>query len=120
MKICIPVEISQGTEDSLHGHFYSAPRFIFYDTETEVSKSLENPYVKDDYKFHRSLKPLHDDSVKATIVGGVGRCALMKLNQSGVKVFRANGQSLEENINALAKGELTELKMGDLHWGHVC
>jgi predicted Fe-Mo cluster-binding NifX family protein len=120
MKICIPVEKTQGTENTLHGHFYSSPRFIVYDTKTKQSKTLTNPYEKDDYKIHKSFDSLSEMSVHATVVGGLGRCALLKLNRSGVKVYQASGQRLKENIDALEKGELTEFTVNNVHWGHEC
>jgi predicted Fe-Mo cluster-binding NifX family protein len=44
----------------------------------------------------QSLKVLDNQQIDAVIVGGIGTGALNRLNQSGIKVYRAQSQTVQE------------------------
>ena len=120
MKICQPVEKEQGIDNVLHGHFRSAPRFVIVDTATHEAQTFGNTYEDDDHDITKPLDSFSDIHVDVAIVGGLARCDLQKLHQYGIKVFRASSHTLEANIDAFEKGELTELTMGNTHRGFPC
>lgn len=120
MKICQPTETEQGTNNSLHGHFRSAPRFVIFDTETDALELLGNKRKLGDKEYCGHLSPLGDNDVDVAIVGGIGKCALSKMWNCGMKVYRAMTHRLDENIDLLKKGELTELTLKNIRRGRVC
>ncbi len=120
MKICQPTETEQGTNNVLHGHFRSAPRYIIFDTITNESQLLSNKRKKGDRDICGHLSPLGDQSVDVAIVGGVGLCDLNKMKNCGIRVYRAMTHQLDENIELLRKGMLTELTSKNTRRGHPC
>ena len=120
MKICQPTENEQGTNNTLHGHFRSAPRYFIYDTETSKSESFGNERKVVDRHYIDNIDSLSDHAVDVAIVGGLGKCALSKMKTNGIKVFRAITPSLDDNIKSLKKGELTELTFQNTRRGRFC
>jgi len=55
MKICIPTENDMGVESIVHGHFGSAPFFIFYNTKTEETETIHN---RDQHHAHGTCHPM--------------------------------------------------------------
>ena len=93
MKVCIPVEENKGLDSKPYGHFGSAPIFVVCD--------LESGEVK-------SLKALSGTAVDAVVVGGIGQGAIIKLNGMGIKVYRAEGDTISANLDLLKNGKLVE------------
>lgn len=120
MKICQPVEIEQGVDNVLHGHFRSAPRFIVYDMETNESQTVSNQFKKDDHSIIKPINSLKDQYADVAIVGGINRCHLKKLHRNGFRVFQAKGLTLEQNVEAFRKGELRELTLHNTRRGFIC
>lgn len=120
MKICQPAETEQGTNSALHGHFRSAPRYVIFNTNTDEIKLLNNKRKVGDQDICGQLSPLGNQSVDIAIVGGVGLCTLNKMQRCGIKVYRAMTHRLEENVELLKKGELTELTPQNIRRGHLC
>lgn len=42
MKLCFPVDVDNGLERRIFGHFGSAPFFVVFDTDTEEVSSIDN------------------------------------------------------------------------------
>ena len=120
MIICQPVEKEQGIDNVLHGHFRSAPRFVVYDTKTNEAKVLGNQFKLHDHNVSKPIRSLKEQLVEVAIVGGLDRCTLMKLQNSGFKVYQAAMQTLEDNLAAFEKGELKELTMQNIRRGYPC
>lgn len=126
MKICQPVEKEQGIDNVLHGHFRSAPRYVVFDTDTNQATEVANAVRlqkkgrRTEYDICQPLSSMTNLSVDAAVVGGVGRCDLIKLQRCGIKVFKANSQVLSGNIDALVNGELTELTKSNTRRGYPC
>lgn len=120
MNICYPVETEQGTVNTLHGNFRLAPRFVIYNTETNEKRVLENQLQKKAHNIEIPVKSLRAFQVEATIVGGIAKCDLAKLNNHGIKVFQAQELSLEKNMEAFFDGELIELTQKNTHRGFPC
>jgi predicted Fe-Mo cluster-binding NifX family protein len=98
MKICFPVQHDNGIESSVYNHFGSAPVFVVVDMATNSVASINN---RDQHHTHGACNPmkaLDDQKVDAIVVGGIGAGALARLNQMGIKVHRAQGGTIRENL----------------------
>jgi len=108
MKVCIPVLSDEGIDATISSHFGSASFFLFIDTETLHTKSLEN---KDAHHEHGMCKPLAmigNESYDAIVVSGIGAGALNKLCAAGKKVYKTEFLTIKETINAIKQGKLLE------------
>ncbi|MEW6571694.1 MAG: NifB/NifX family molybdenum-iron cluster-binding protein [Nitrospirota bacterium] len=108
MKICFPVAEAAGTESKVYGHFGSAPAFVVVETDTNSVTVLENCDKQHSHGACSPLKALNNQKIDAVVVGGIGMGALNKLNLLGIKVFRAQALTVEENI-ALLKNKALPL-----------
>ncbi|OGT97634.1 MAG: diguanylate cyclase [Geobacteraceae bacterium GWC2_48_7] len=118
MKICFPVEVNQGLDSQVFGHFGSAPEFVLVDMVTSELTAINN---SDQIHQHGACNPvagLGGHQVDAIVVGGIGGGALHKLNLAGIRAFRANGGSISENIDMLKVGTLQEFLPGHTCGGH--
>lgn len=118
MKICFPVQHNAGLESTVYNHFGSAPHFVIVDTETNTVAAINN---RDQHHAHGAcnpLKALDNQQIDAVIVGGIGAGALTRLNQAGVKVYRAQSQALKDNIALLEANNLPEFILQGCCGGH--
>jgi predicted Fe-Mo cluster-binding NifX family protein len=119
MKICFPVEKVEGLESQVYGHFGSAPAFIVVEAKSNEIKVISN---KDQHHAHGAcnpLKALNNEKVDAVVVGGIGMGALGKLNQMGVKVFKAVAPTIKENIKMIKSKQLPEFTAQHCCPGHT-
>ena len=108
MKVCFPVLKKEGMESKVYGHFGSAPAFLIVDTEDNAPAAVMN---KDQHHAHgmcNPVKALDNQQVDAIVVGGIGRGALEKLQQMGIKVFQAKASTIKENLDLVMKDQLDE------------
>jgi predicted Fe-Mo cluster-binding NifX family protein len=109
VKIGFAVRSNEGIESKVYDHFGSAPAFIIADIEGKEVVTVDN---KDLHHAHGACNPimaLDGKSVDAMVVGGIGAGALMKLNASGIRVYRAGGATVNENLALLREEKLEEL-----------
>jgi predicted Fe-Mo cluster-binding NifX family protein len=119
VKVCFPVKESSALDSPVYGHFGSAPAFVLVDTETGAFTSLSN---NDQHHVHGMCNPvaaLAGQTVDAVVVGGIGGGALMKLNMSGIKVYKAIAETIAENLAFLASGRLPQFQPGHACSGHT-
>ncbi|HAK60025.1 MAG TPA: diguanylate cyclase [Nitrospiraceae bacterium] len=118
MKLCFPVQQDNGIESTVFGHFGSAPAFVVVDSETNDVTTIHN---RDQHHTHGACNPikaLDNNKVDAVVVGGIGAGALTRLNQSGIKVYRAQSETIGENIVLFATSNLPELTVQGCCGGH--
>ena len=108
MKICIPVEVNEGLDSKPFGHFGSAPMFVVCDLESGDISTINNGDLGHEHGKCQPIKALSGNVVDAVIVGGIGQGAIMKLNSMKIKVYRAQGETIEENLNLLKENKLQE------------
>ena len=119
MKVCFPVQINEGIESRVYNHFGSAPMFIVVDTNTHDVATVAN---RDEHHEHGACNPLRalgSHTVDAVIVGGIGGGALSRLNQSGIRVFRAGAASIRENLVLFLAMQLSEYTLEQCCGGHT-
>jgi predicted Fe-Mo cluster-binding NifX family protein len=118
MRVCFPVQHDEGIDSKVYNHFGSAPLFVVVDMETSVASMIRN---KDQHHMHGACNPiqaLDNQKIDAVVVGGIGAGALSKLNQSGIKVYRAQSQTIKENMALFASQSLTEFSLQGSCGGH--
>ncbi|MDA8430453.1 MAG: diguanylate cyclase [Geobacteraceae bacterium] len=118
MKVCFPVDMNQGLESQVYGHFGSAPGFVVVDMITSEVTAINN---SDQIHQHGACNPvagLGGHQVDAIIVGGIGGGALHKLNASGLRVFQAQTGTVSENVALFQANGLQEFLPGHTCGGH--
>ncbi len=118
MRVCIPVEIFEGMESKVYGHFGSAPVFAIFNTDTNGLSTISN---KDMHHAHGACNPvmaLGGQIADAVIAGGIGAGALSKLNQAGIRVYRAGAENIKDNVDMLLAQRLPEFKISQTCGGH--
>ena len=118
MKLCFPVERNEGLNSPVFGHFGSAPLFMVVDTDTREVSEVVN---RDQHHAHGTcspLKALGGTAADAIIVGGIGAGALMGLNRAGMKVYKARGATVADNLTWFDGDQLHELSPDQVCGGH--
>ncbi len=118
MKICFPVERNEGMESLVFGHFGSAPLFVMVDTDTRQVREIANRDLHHAHGACSPLKALGEETADAIVVGGIGAGALAGLNRAGLKVYRAEGVTIADNITCLSMDSLQELTPAQVCGGH--
>lgn len=118
MRLCFPVAHNEGLESQVFDHFGSAPSFVVVDSETRELQLVANRDLHHAHGACSPLKALGDQAADAIVVGGIGAGALVGLNRAGLKVYRALGVTIADNLAMLAQGELPELEPGQVCGGH--
>lgn len=124
MRICIPVNDVRGLDGEPYGHFGSAERFLFVDSETWEAQVVDNGDRNHAHGMCRPLMAVGDAGIDAIIVGGIGARAVERLNEAGIRVYRSMAGTVRSNVEALKKGSLEELtpdnSCGHHGNGHGC
>jgi len=113
MKLCIPVAENNGLESQVYGHFGSAPVYAVRDTELGHTEFTDNANQHHAHGGCQPMQALDGQTVDAIIVGGIGARAIARLNEMGVKVYRAVEGTLQDVVAGLEAGALTEITTAD-------
>ena len=113
MKVGFAVQLNEGLESTVYGHFGSAPAFIIVDTDLKQVSAVDNTNAHHVHGACNPIMALGGNSIDAMVVGGIGPGAITKLNAMGVKVYRAGAPTVNENISLLGANQLQELSMND-------
>jgi len=119
MRICFPSVNLEGLESRVYEHFGSAPSFVIVDTETQTVEEISNNDLHHVHGMCQPLKALGGREVDAVAVGGIGMGALMKLQDQGIRVYRAAEGTVGENIGLILKKKLPEFNAGLTCAGHT-
>lgn len=109
MKLFIPVAEEKGLQSPIHGHFGSAPMFLFIDSDSKAVELVDNGDKAHVPGACNPLKSIGGRAVDAVVVGGIGMGALMGFRRAGIRVFHAAGGTVADALAALASGRLPEL-----------
>jgi len=118
MSICIPAATYEGLEATAHGHFGSAPFFVFHDPSGQTTEVVENANAHHAHGACQPLAALEGRPVNELIVGGIGARAIQRLNEGGIRVYRAVEGTIASNIEKLRQGDLEEISPGAGCSGH--
>lgn len=119
MKICFPVESDKGLESEVFGHFGSAPRFVVFDTEANSINTINNQDLGHVHGMCNPLKALDGKMVDIIIVGGIGAGAINKLNEMGIKVYKASKGTIQDNIKLFESNTMSEMTLEQTCGGHA-
>ena len=111
MKVGFPVEHDEGMESKVYGHFGSAPVFVVVDTEKNEVRTIQNQDLNHIHGACNPIQALDGQQLDSLVVGGIGGGALMKLNALGIKVYGAEAQKINENLQLFKEKSLQELTM---------
>ena len=120
MKICIPTETNKGKEAVVYGHFGSAPFFTIYDTDNGFVEIITNANQHHAHGMCQPMAALAGKSVNAVVTGGAGAGAIQKLNQGGIKVYRAISGTVADVAASFSEGKLEELSVENACVNHDC
>lgn len=118
MKVCFPVQQDDGINSKVYGHFGSAPLFIVVDTDTNSVSTIQNGDRGHTHGACNPMKALNNRTIDAVVAAGIGTGALTRLNQLGIRVYRAQSENIGENILLFASNRLAELTPEGCCAGH--
>ena len=120
MKICIPTETNSGKEAMVYGHFGSAPFFTIYDTENNSVEIISNANQHHAHGMCQPMAAIGGKGVNAVVTGGAGAGAVQKLNQGGIKVYRAISGTVADIVAQFISGKLEEISVQNSGMQHDC
>lgn len=123
MQLCFPVSENCGLNSLVFNHFGSAPLFVIADSEKGTISEINNQDLGHQHGACNPVKALGGANIDAIAVRGIGQGAIMRLQQMGLKVYKAEetiGNSLQKlNENGLTEWPLEAVCQGHSH-GHQC
>jgi len=109
MRICIPTESKDGKKAQVYGHFGSAPYFTIYDVTKDSIEIIDNANQHHAHGMCHPMGALTGRKVDAVVTGGMGARAVQKLNEGGIRAFRAIPGTVEEIIRQFKGKQLNEI-----------
>jgi predicted Fe-Mo cluster-binding NifX family protein len=113
MKVGFAVQVNQGLESAVYGHFGSAPAFVIVDTDLPQVLAVDNTNAHHVHGACNPVMALGGNNVDAMVVGGIGPGAIMKLNAMGISVYRAGAVTVGENMALLLKNQLPLISLNE-------
>ncbi|MDD5281871.1 MAG: NifB/NifX family molybdenum-iron cluster-binding protein [Candidatus Omnitrophica bacterium] len=120
MKICIPTESNEGRSAKVYEHFGSAPYFTIMDIEKDSIEAINNTDQHHSHGMCQPMNALIGKKIDAVVTGGMGARAVQKLNEGGIKVYRAIPGTVADIISQFVKGELEEIAIQNACAQHGC
>ncbi len=118
MKLCFPIEKDEGLASVVSSHFGSAPMFMLVDTESKSATAIANSDQHHSHGACNPLKTLTGRQIDGIVVGSIGAGALNHLMRSGLRVFKAQGTTVQENTDLIASNSLLEFTGQECCPGH--
>lgn len=122
MKICIPINQDKGMASRVNMHFGSAINFFIYDEGAESFDVIANGDAHHAHGMCQPLSQLMGKDIGSVICGGMGARAVQKLNEGGIKAFRAkeDGLTVTEILEQFRSGDLDEITPACACQEHHC
>lgn len=120
MRICIPTATDSGKTAEVYGHFGSAPYFTIYDIEKDAVEIVDNSNQRHVHGACQPMDALAGKEIDAVVCGGMGARAVQKLNEGGIKAYRAVGGTVEEIVKQYEQDELQEITAQNACEQHRC
>lgn len=115
MKIVIPVN-ENSTKTTVCMSFGRTPYFLIYDTDTKESTFLDNSAISSQGGAGiKAAQSIIDSGAEVLITPRCGENAAEVINAGGLKIYKTINDSIEDNISAFIKEELSLLE--DIHPG---
>ena len=120
MKLCIPTETNEGKSAVVYGHFGSAPYFTIVDTEKDSVEIIDNANQHHAHGMCQPMNALMGKKIDAVVTGGMGARAVQKLNEGGIKTYRAIPGTVADIVSQFTKGGLEEITVQNACAQHGC
>ena len=120
MKICIPTETNEGKSAKVYEHFGSAPYFTIVDTEKDSVEIINNANQHHSHGMCQPMNAFMDKKIDAVVTGGMGSRAVQKLNEGGIKAYRAIPGTVADIVIQFTKGGLEEITVENACSQHGC
>jgi len=120
MKICISTSTADGKTAKVHEHFGGAPYFTIYDTEKDSVEVVNNDNQHHSHGLCQPMSALSAKGIDVVVCGGMGARAIQKLNEAGIKAYRAVPGSVAEIVSQFAEGGLEEITADTACREHNC
>ena len=120
MRICIPTETDEGKGAVVYGHFGSAPYFTIVDTDKDSAEIISNANQHHSHGMCQPMNALMGKNVDAVVTGGMGSRAVQKLNEGGIKAYRAIPGTVMDIVSQFTKGGLEEITVDNACAQHDC
>ena len=109
MRVAFPVTENRGMDSELNEHFGRAPDYLVVETDTEEAVSLSGGLPGHGSRGATAVDILTGAGVDALVLKGIGRRAVSRFEDLGIKLYYSRPGSVGENLKALKKGELEEV-----------
>jgi predicted Fe-Mo cluster-binding NifX family protein len=104
----------------VYDHFGSAPYFTFFDTDKDSYEVMDN---SNQHHAHGTCHPMGESNgkhVDAVVSGGMGARAVQKLNEAGIKTYRAEEGTVRTTIRSFKQQKLEEMIPANSFVRHGC
>ncbi|MFH1809392.1 MAG: NifB/NifX family molybdenum-iron cluster-binding protein [Pseudomonadota bacterium] len=108
MRYCFPIAKDQGLASKIFGHFGSAPLFLIVDADTGATELVEGPEHSEHHGGCRPVERLAGHAFDTLIVGGIGAGAIAKFHAIGKRVYLAQANTIQDNLDLLKSNSLPE------------
>lgn len=109
MRIAIPIMERAGLDSPIRGHYGSAPYFAFVESTDQSIEVISNANLSHVHGDCNPIQALAGRQVDVVVVAGIGRKALIRLTDAGIRVYQSRATTLAEAIQTLQMGTLTEI-----------
>ena len=120
MRLCIPTATNEGRTAEVYGHFGSAPYFTIYDTQNDDVEIIDNSNQHHSHGMCQPMNALVGKNIDAVVCGGMGARAVIKLNEGGIKAYRAVPGTVEQITKQFTDGGLEEITVQNSCQQHNC
>jgi len=111
MKIALATD-GENLKAKISLHFGRAKNFLIYDTETESFEIFPNPEVAGGEEFPPDF--LYRQGIKAVIVFSLGPMAFEKFKNYNIKIYKATGGTILDNLQKFKDNKLNKLTKEDI------
>lgn len=106
MKIAIPVD-KKDKGRKVNRSFGRAPYFLIYDSESKESNFIENPAVESRGGAGiKAAQTIIDNKPDVLLTPRCGENAAQVIEAASIKIYKSQGNSIEENIDKFVNDEL--------------
>jgi len=118
MRICFPIETDKGLDSTVSDHFGSAALFLVADTDSGATTVISNSDQHHAEGACNPLQALQGSNIEGIAVRNIGAGAVGQLNRSGLRVYKAVGDTVQNNLEKLTANTLPEYAASEGCSGH--
>lgn len=118
MRICFPIENDKGLDSLISDHFGSTPLFLVADTVSGETTTISNSDQRHAHGACNPLQTLQGSRIEGIAVRNIGAGAVGHLTRAGLRVYKAVGDTVRENVEKLTANALPEYSPSESCSGH--